>query len=250
MTTPIAEFHRVSKSYPSPFKRGCSVQALSDISFSIEPGEIFAILGPNRAGKTTLLKILLGLCQASSGHALRFGQPLSCRGSLARIGYMHENPAFPRYLTAKRLLEFYGVLTGLAAATLKTRSSQLLDAVGLSDRAHQPISRYSKGMIQRLALAQALLGDPELLLLDEPTEGLDLHARQLLWDTITRFRDTGKTVILVSHSLADVAQVCDRVAVLVQGRLAYLDSLDALVNGQSAGPSLSLESALEPIYLS
>ena len=154
--------------------RGRMIQALRGVSFGIEPGEVLALLGPNRAGKTTLLKILLGLCHPSGGRVFRLGRPISQRSTLARVGYMHENQAFPRYLTAAALLEFYGQLSLVPASVLRTRVPALLEKMGLTDRAHEPIARFSKGMVQRLALAQALIAEPDLLVLDEPMEGLDL----------------------------------------------------------------------------
>ena len=250
MPTAAVEFVDVSKTFRAPLRPGRTVQALSGVTLRIEPGEVFALLGPNRAGKTTLLKILLGLCRPSGGRVFRLGRPLSERGALSRVGYMHENQAFPRYLTAAALLEFYGVLGWIPAATLKARIPALLDRVGLADRAREPIARFSKGMIQRLALAQALLAEPDLLVLDEPLEGLDLGGRVLLHEIITQERDAGKTVLVVSHALEEVAEVCDRAAVLVQGRLAYLGSLASLRRDPNTGGELSLAAALGPIYRS
>jgi len=248
MTTPVAEFVDVSKMYRAPFNPRRTVEALRNISFGIDPGEVFALLGPNRAGKTTLIKILLGLCRPSGGRLSRLGHPPTVRGTLARVGYMHENQAFPRYLTATQLLHYYGGLSWLSASVLKARVPELLDRMGLSDRAHEPIARFSKGMVQRLALAQALLGDPDLLVLDEPMEGLDLNGRSLLQEIVAQQRASGKTVLVVSHALGEVAQVCDRLAVLVQGRLAYLGSLAALVRDPKTGGQRSLTAALGPIY--
>jgi ABC-2 type transport system ATP-binding protein len=250
MSTPIAEFVDVSKTYRSPIRPGRTVQALRAVSFGIEPGEVFALLGPNRAGKTTLLKILLGLCGPSGGRAYRLGRPLSERGTPARVGYMHENQAFPGYLTAVGLLEFYGALSWISPPVLRTRVPALLDRVGLADRAREPIARFSKGMVQRLALAQAMLAEPDLLVLDEPMEGLDLSARVLLQEIIDQHRRAGKTVLIVSHALGEVAQVCDRLAVLVDGRLAYLGPLDSLLRDPGTGRERSLEAALGPIYRS
>jgi ABC-2 type transport system ATP-binding protein len=230
--------------------RARSVQALGAVSFRIEPGEVFALLGPNRAGKTTLLKILLGLCRPSGGRASRLGRPLSDRSTLARIGYMHENQAFPRYLTAAALLQFYGELGWIPSAILNARIPALLDRVGLADRAREPIAYFSKGMTQRLALAQALLAEPHLLVLDEPLEGLDLSGRVLLHEIIAQRRAAGKTVLVVSHALGEVAEVCDRLAVLVQGRLAYLGTLASLRRDPNTGGERSLTAALEPIYRS
>jgi ABC-2 type transport system ATP-binding protein len=236
MPTPVAEFVDVAKTYRSAWRRRPAVQALGGISFTIEAGEVLALVGPNRAGKTTLVKILLGLCHASGGRVLRLGLPLSERSTLARVGYMHENQAFPDYLAAATLLHYYGDL------------SRLLEKVGLADRANEPIARFSKGMIQRLALAQALVTEPDLLVLDEPLEGLDMGGRQLLHDIIAQQRSAGRTVLLVSHALGEVAQTCDRLAVLVAGRLAYLGALAALLRDPETGGTRSLEAALRPIY--
>jgi ABC-2 type transport system ATP-binding protein len=248
MPTPVAEFVDVSKTYRAPLRPGRTVQALRGVSFAIEPGEVFALLGPNRAGKTTLIKILLGLCRPSSGTILRLGQPLSDRTTLARVGYMHENQAFPRYLTAVALLEFYGDLSWIPCSMLRTRVQTVLDRVGLADRAHEPIARFSKGMVQRLALAQAMLAEPDLLVLDEPMEGLDLSGRLLLQELVAQQRRAGKTVLVVSHALGEVAQICDRLAVLVEGRLAYLGSLASLLRDPDTDGERSLQAALAPIY--
>ncbi len=250
MSAHAAEFSAVSKVYRVPMRPSRTVRALHPISFAVEAGEVFALLGPNRAGKTTLLKILLGLCQASEGHANRLGRPLSDRGTLTRVGYMHENQAFPRYLTAAGLLDFYGKLSLVPGPVLRSRIPELLERVGLADRTAEPIARFSKGMVQRLALAQALLSEPDLLVLDEPTEGLDLSARHLLHDVVAERRTAGKTVLIVSHALGEVAQVCDRLAVLVEGRLAYLGTLASLVRDPATGQERTLEAALTPIYSS
>src|SRR5439155_5905929 len=250
MSTAVADFVDVSKTYRAPLRSARTVQALRGVSFAVQAGEVFALLGPNRAGKTTLVKILLGLCRASEGRVLRLGQPLSERSTLARMGYMHENQAFPRYLTASALLEFYGDFACLPSAVVKASAPALLERVGLADRAHEPIGRFSKGMIQRLALAQALLGEPDLLVLDEPMEGLDLGGRLLLQEVVTQQRRAGKTALIVSHALGEVAQLCDRVAVLVEGRLAHLGSLAALLRDPHTGGERSLAAALTPIYQS
>ena len=207
-------------------------------------------LGPNRAGKTTLLKILLGLCHPSGGRVFRLGQPIAQRSTLARVGYMHENQAFPRYLNAAALLSFCGQMSRTPQSVLKTRVSWLLERVGLTDRAHEPIARYSKGMVQRLALAQALIAEPDLLVLDEPMEGLDLDARQLLQEIIDEQRHAGRAVLVVTHALTEVAQVCDRLAVLVEGRLAYLGSLASLLRDPETGGECTLEAALGRVYRS
>jgi ABC-2 type transport system ATP-binding protein len=248
MPSPVAEFVAVSKTYRAAWRPGREVRALRGVDLAIGPGEVLALLGPNRAGKTTLLKILLGLCRPSGGRVVRLGRPLSDRSTLARVGYMHENQAFPRYLTARGLLEFYGELSGLSRPALRARVPALLDRVGLADRAVEPIARFSKGMVQRLALAQAVMTEPDLLVLDEPTEGLDLEARAQLREIVAERRDAGKAALIVSHSLDEVARVCDRVAVLVEGCLAHLGPADALRPEPVTGEDRGLEAALRPFY--
>ena len=242
-----AEFAAVSKSYRSLWPLGQTVHALREVSFAVEPGEAFALLGPNRAGKTTLLKILLGLCRPSQGRVTRLGCPLSDRDTLARVGYMHESQAFPSYLTPVTLLGLYGGMTGIPPSTLKARIPALLETVRLADRALEPIARFSKGMVQRLALAQAVLAEPELLVLDEPMEGLDLDARRLLHEIVDQQRRAGKSVLIVSHGLSEVAQVCDRLAVLVEGRLVHLGPVAPLLRDETGG-TRSLDAALAPLY--
>ena len=245
-----AEFVDVVKTYRTPLHRGRMIQALRGVSLGIEPGEVLALLGPNRAGKTTLLKVLLGLCHPSGGRVFRLGRPISQRSTLARVGYMHENQAFPRYLTAAALLGFCGQLSLVPASVLRARVPALLEKMGLTDRAHEPIARFSKGMVQRLALAQALIAEPDLLVFDEPMEGLDLGARQLLQEIIQEQRYAGKAVLVVSHALGEVAQICDRLAVLVEGRLAYLGSLASLLRDPDTGGVRTLEAALGTVYRS
>jgi ABC-2 type transport system ATP-binding protein len=247
MPPPAAEFIDVSKSYRRRLRAGPGVCALRGISFAVEPGEAVALLGPNRAGKTTLLKILLGLCRPSAGRVFRLGRPLADRSTLSRVGYMHENQAFPRYLTASELLGYYGALTQMDERVVKRRSGELLERVGLADRSTEPIAQFSKGMTQRLALAQALLNEPDLLVMDEPAEGLDLQGRQVLRAVMAEQRDRQRTVLLVSHVLSEVEQMCDRAAVLVRGKLAYLGSLSELRRGQDEAPR-PLEKALEELY--
>jgi len=248
MTNLVAEFADVSKTYRSPLHPSRTVRALGGVSFAVRSGEVFALLGPNRAGKTTLLKILLGLCIPSSGRVFRLGRPLPDRSTLARVGYMHENQAFPRYLTAVTLLDSYGSFSGISRSVLRTRVPALLERVGLADRAREPIARFSKGMVQRLALAQAVLPEPDLLVLDEPMEGLDYGARLLLQEIVAQQRDAGKTVIIVSHALGEVTQLCDRMAVLVEGRLAYLESLGSFLRDPDTGRERTLAAALGSIY--
>jgi ABC-2 type transport system ATP-binding protein len=240
--TAMAEFDGVCKDYPLGLFRRQKLRALDNVSLRIEAGEVFGLLGPNRAGKTTLVKLLLSLARPTSGSVQRFGSPGNHRGTLARIGYVHENQAFPRYLSASELLQLYGALSLQDEETVRSRSAELLEMVGLNDRSQEPISRFSKGMVQRLGLAQALLNEPDLLVLDEPAEGLDLLGRQLVHRVVGQQKQRGGSVLLVSHLVDDVAKLCDRVGVLVRGQLAFLGSVAELT------AQCQLEQALQRLY--
>ena len=187
-TDAAAAFVGVSKTYRNGLFGRRGIEALREVSLRIEPGEVFGLVGPNRAGKTTLVKLLLSLCQPTGGEVQRLGRPLSDRSTLGQVGYVHENHAFPRYLSAASLLEYYGALTLMPCERVRERVPKLLELVGLTDRSREPIARFSKGMIQRLGIAQALLNEPRLLVLDEPTEGLDLNGRRLLRDVVREVR--------------------------------------------------------------
>lgn len=244
----LVEFDRVGKDYLIGFPFPKPFVAVSNVSLNIEPGEVFGLVGPNRAGKTTLLKMMLNLCRITRGVIRRFGQPSSDRNTLGRIGYMHENQAFPRYLTPLSLLEYYGAFSKLTHQVIQQRMYQLVEQVGLADRRQDTIARFSKGMVQRLALAQALLNDPDLLVLDEPMEGLDLSARKLLHDLVRERRKQGKSVLIVSHSTHDIDQLCDRIGIVLGGKLAYLGSLADFKNDPKTKQPRSLETALHQLY--
>ena len=249
MTRPIVEFQNVCKTYRTGWLRRRSIHSLRDVSFGVPRGSVFALLGPNRAGKTTLVKALLSICRPTSGTIMRLGRGTSDRGTLARVGYMHESPAFPRYLTARAFLDYYGGLSLLSGREMEERIPRLLEEFGLADRAAEPVANYSKGMLQRLALAQALINDPELMVLDEPTEGMDLSARKLLHRVILRRKRQGKTAILVTHNMDDVRRLCDEAAVLRGGKLAFRGPLAELAGQSSADADAgALQEALEPIY--
>ena len=247
MGTVAAAFENVEKLYRTgPLGRG-GVPAVRGVSLTIPAGSVFGLLGPNRAGKTTLVKLLLTLASPTAGTITRLGEPVRTRRTLARVGYMHENHAFPRYLSASEVLRFYGGLSGLNSDALTQRVPEMLEKVGLADRASEPISRFSKGMSQRLGLAQALVNSPDLLILDEPTEGLDLYGRQLLREVIQEQRSAGKTVLLVTHVLAEVEELCDELAVVVAGRLAFRGRVPELL-AVPGGGKRSLEAALRSVY--
>jgi len=243
-----ATFENVGKLFPTGWSRRRGTQALKSVTLHVPEGVVFGLLGPNRAGKTTLVKLLLALGRPTTGSVNRFDRPAADISTLARVGYMHENQHFPRYLTARELLRFYAALTLMKPETIPYRVDELLQLVGLADRADEPISRFSKGMVQRLGLAQALLNDPDLLVLDEPTEGLDLVGRALLRQVIAGRRAKGKTVLLVSHVLSEVEQTCDRVAVIVNGSIVKDSSVADLVRDPKSGARRSLEEALRPLY--
>ncbi len=246
--TAAAVFDQVTKTYSTgPLGRG-GIPALRGVSLSVPAGSVFGLLGPNRAGKTTLIKLLLSLVRPTSGSVTRLGAPLADRATLARVGYMHENHAFPRYLSASELLTFYCGLSGLPNEVIGPRVASLLERVGLADRKGEPISRYSKGMVQRLGLAQALLNDPDLLILDEPTEGLDLTGRQLLRAVVRERRAAGKTVLMVSHVLTEVQELCDAAAVLVAGRVVFDGTFTDLLRDPKSGAPRHLETALQNLY--
>jgi ABC-2 type transport system ATP-binding protein len=242
-----AIFEKVTKVYARRWSSR-PVTALDQVSFAVPWGEVLGLIGPNRAGKTTLVKILLSICHPTDGRVMRLECPWSDRSTLARIGYIHEDPAFPRYLTAWQVVEGYGRLAGVDARTLRKRTGELLEQVGLSDRSQETIAGFSKGMLQRLALAQALVNDPRLLVLDEPSEGMDLSARRLLNEVICQRRLRGHSVLLVSHALADVQRLCDRVAVLRDGRVAFVGRVADLAQDVASHEPQSLECAVEPLY--
>jgi ABC-2 type transport system ATP-binding protein len=243
-----AVFGDVVKTYATGLTGRGGVPAVRGVSLTVPAGSVFGLLGPNRAGKTTLVKLLLSLAHPTSGTVTRLGAPLSDRSTLARVGYMHENHAFPRYLSAAELLDFYGGLSGLPSDQITPRATALLERVGLADRKSEPIARFSKGMVQRLGLAQALINDPDLLILDEPTEGLDLFGRQLLRAVVRERKAAGKTVLLVSHVLTEIQELCDAAAVLVEGKLVFQGTLAELMRDAKSGAPVHLETALQRLY--
>jgi ABC-2 type transport system ATP-binding protein len=248
----VAEFDKLTKVYRSATWPRREVRALDGVTLSVKTGEIFGVVGPNRAGKTTLIKVLLSMCRPTEGRVRRLGAPVWDRSTLARVGYVHESQAFPNYLTASQLLEYYGALSFVPGPLARRRGGALLERFGLADRANEPIRCFSKGMLQRLALAQALINDPELLVLDEPSEGMDLVARRLLDEVLNERKALGHSAILISHALSEVERCCDRVAVIRAGRAAFVGPVADLAASQAAGAGYvaggNLESALAPYY--
>lgn len=203
---------------------------LSEVSISVARGEIFGFLGPNGAGKTTTMKILLGLMRATSGSVELLGAPASDVNVHKQIGYLPESPYFYDYLTAEEFLVFYGRLAGLNKVELQRRVPLLLTGVGLTDAQSRPLRKFSKGMLQRIGLAQALIHDPELVILDEPMSGLDPVGRKDVRDIILSLRDQGKTVFFSTHIISDVEMICDRVGILAKGKLLAMGRIEDLVS--------------------
>ncbi len=195
--------------------------AVADLSLSVQRGEVFGFLGPNGAGKTTSLKMLLGLIEPSAGSGALLGRPIGDRRTRARVGFLPEHFRFQDWLTGRELLRFHGRLYGLSGRALEAKADELLARVDLLDSADRPIAGYSKGMTQRVGLAQALLNDPDIVFLDEPTSGMDPLGRLLVRDVIRELRARGTSVFLNSHLLGEVEATCDRVVFVKQGRIVH-----------------------------
>ena len=205
------------------------VVAVAEANMQVDAGEVFGLLGPNGAGKTTLVKILVGLAQADSGSAAVFGQPAGSLGAKRVSGYLPELFRFPDWMTATEFLDFHAKLAGGRRAASGEATTTLLERVGLSSRADSRLGTFSKGMLQRIGIAQALAGDPQIAFLDEPTSALDPIGRREVRDLIRELRNEGVTVFLNSHLLSEVEMVCDRVAILSKGRVVAQGKLDQLL---------------------
>jgi len=220
---------QLTKTFPPNWPWKPSTTVLRGLSFSVRQGEIVGFLGPNGAGKTTTLKILIGLIRPTSGSVKLLGAPAGDVETHRRIGYLPESPYFYDYLTAEEFLRFYGRLAGMSGESLTHRVTLLLEMVGLKDARTKQLRKFSKGMLQRIGLAQALIHDPELVLLDEPMSGLDPIGRKEVRDLILQLRDQGKTVLFSSHIIPDVEMICDRVTVVVKGELLAAGRVEDLV---------------------
>src|SRR5437773_6184922 len=233
MTNPTVAVHGLTKIFPVPFHPARGVLAVKDLSLRIEPGEVYGLLGPNGSGKSTTLKIILGLVSPTRGRTEIFGRDSRLVESREAVGFLPENPYFYKYLTGAETLRFFGRLCGMTGGTLKSRINELLDLVGLNKARDRRLGTYSKGMLQRIGLAQALIHDPRLVVLDEPTAGVDPAGSREIRDLILDLKHRGITVLLSSHLLAQAQEICDRVGILADGvlvREGHLQELIAIEN--------------------
>jgi ABC-2 type transport system ATP-binding protein len=227
----VLQTYELQKIYRTGFWMNQKIESLKNCSLTVYKGESFGLLGQNGAGKTTLLKTLLGIVRPTAGRALLLGKPLGDRSVKQRIGYLPENAYFYDFLTGWEFLQFAAGLFEIPASVQRQRIPQLLELVGLAQSAarKKQMRQYSKGMLQRVGMAQALINDPEVVFLDEPMSGLDPMGRRQMREIILSLRESGKTVFFNSHVLADVEQICDRVAILARGELICIGSLDELL---------------------
>jgi ABC-2 type transport system ATP-binding protein len=243
---PALQTFELTKDYAVGFWRKRPYRALDNLSLHVESGDVFGFLGPNGAGKTTTLKLLMQLVFPSSGRAEILGRPLGDLSVKRRIGFLPENPYFYDYLTAEELLTYFASLFGYRGADRRDRSSRLLDEVGIGAERRLQLRKFSKGMLQRVGIAQALVNDPELIVLDEPMSGLDPLGRRDVRSLILRLRDRGCTVFFSSHVLSDAEALCSRVAILAKGKLVAAGRLSDMVDFRARGWELVVSGASEP----
>jgi ABC-2 type transport system ATP-binding protein len=224
------------------------VQAVQGVDLDVKEGEIFGFIGPNGAGKTTTIKMLTGLVLPTGGEAWIDEIPVSDPNCRARLGFLPEGTFFHDYLTGHEFLDFHGALLGLPKLLRRERIPKLLERVGLAAAGDRQIRRYSKGMRQRVGLAQALISDPELVILDEPMSGLDPLGRKDVRDVILSLRDEGKTVFFSSHILEDAEVICDQVAIILSGKIVKQGYLDELLGQELVGSELTVEGISEPLF--
>jgi ABC-2 type transport system ATP-binding protein len=225
----VLQFNGITKEYRSLFGR--RFRALDNFRLEVQAGEIFGFLGPNGAGKTTAIHLAMGFMRPTNGSGLLLGEPFGHSATRRRVGFLPENVAlYPR--RAEQLIHFYGAINGMGASQLDKRSAQVIEMVGLQDDSRRNVSRFSRGMLQRVGLAQALVNDPELLILDEPTSALDPVARVRVRELLEDLRAAGKTIFLSSHLLSEIELLCDRVAVLHRGKLVRLGTTAELLQAK------------------
>jgi ABC-2 type transport system ATP-binding protein len=242
---PAVEAKNLVKDFKGAFK-GKKVRAVKNVSFQIAPGEVYGLIGPNGSGKSTTMKAVLGLVAPTSGSTSIFGRNSLKVDSRNEVGFLPENPYFYKHLTAAETVRFYGKLCGMRGRKLKERIGELLELVGLQDARDRRLKGFSKGMLQRIGLAQAMVQDPRLLVLDEPTAGVDPTGSREIRDLILELKNRGITVFLCSHLLEQVQQVCDRVGIIHQGVLVNEGRLDDLIAVENR-TELILENASESL---
>lgn len=229
----LIETQNLSKEYSARFSKQ-KVNALNEFTFNVEQGEIFGLLGPNGAGKTTLIKILLAITFPTSGTAKIFGTDVTSPKWKNKVGYLPENHRFPNYLTGEQVLTYYGRLSGMKNdSTMQKRIDEMLGLMNLTQWRKTKIKKYSKGMMQKIGLAQSMLSDPDLIFLDEPTDGVDPIGRKEIRDILTEIKSRGKTIFLNSHLLSEVEMICDRVAILNKGDLIKQGNVDDLTRAEN-----------------
>ena len=240
---PVVRLKGLGKSFRGHLGLGRTT-AVEGLDLTVGPGEIFGLLGHNGAGKTTTIKMILGLLRPDRGSIELFGGPVTDPEVRARLGFLPESPYFYDYLTAGEFLDFYGRLRGIPRDERRRRVADTIERVGLSGKANVAARKFSKGMLQRLGLAQAIFHDPDLVVLDEPMSGLDPMGRREVRDLILALRDAGKSVLFSSHILQDVEMICDRVAILVRGRLRAIGKLETLVSRRVLWFEVAISGAL------
>lgn len=226
------EIEDIHKTFPGHWGKG-GVYAVKGVSLRIPQGGVYGLIGPNGSGKSTIMKALVGLLAPDAGKCRVFGQPATAAANRREIGFLPENPYFYKFLTGEETVRFYGRLCGLRGAELKARTQELLELVGLADAAHRRLGGYSKGMLQRVGLAQALVQRPRLLVLDEPTAGVDPIGSRSIRDIILSLKEQGMTVFLCSHLLEQVQEICDRVGILYRGVMIAEGTIEALTRDNS-----------------
>jgi ABC-2 type transport system ATP-binding protein len=233
MTTPAIKIQGLTKDF-SVGMRGVKLRAVDGLDLQVGDNEIFGLLGPNGCGKSTTIKVILGLLEASAGKCEIYGKPSHTVDARRSVGFLPEAPYFHRYLSGRELVRFYARVCGMPRANIKEQVDSVIELVGMTEAAHRRVGTYSKGMLQRIGLAQALVHDPQLVILDEPTAGVDPLGSAAIAEIIRELKRRGKTILLSSHLLAQIEGLCDRVAILHRGKLVREGRVDDLVETEDA----------------